>query len=672
MPWDGLPDAGLVVCRAWARGLASPPERSVAEWADAERILGPEEGPIPGPWRTDRVPYMREVMECLTLAHPSRRLTLKASAQIGKTMALLNFAGQIIAETPATVLWVLPSLDEVTKFNKDKLEPMLANSPSVRSKVRALISRDDAASTTRRKVFPGGNIDITTATSSKGLQMVTKRVVLLDEVSEFPFDVDGRGDPVGMAEKRTTAWTGREKIGAASTPGLKGACRISKRWEEGSQGRFHVPCPHCQQMQALEFKNLRWTKGKPETAEYHCTSCGVAIEHRHKAAMLAAGRWVHARPEMVLVHASFALNALYSPFVSWAYVAGEREDSADDPLKDKVFVQQVLGEAYEQRHDVPSHEQLWNRREDRPARRIPPGVLFLIGAVDVQGDRLEWGVYGFDRHMGQWWIDGGIIEGDPALDPIWLDLDKVLLRRWPDAWGKEWGCQAWGIDSGYLPHSVYRYARRHAHRTEPRIMALDGRPKWGEPPIGTPSIRDVDYQGRKIGSVQIWPVGTWDLKTELASALRLTEMGPNEEGAWPRGAMRFPQALSIGFFEQLTAEACVTVAVRGGFEKREWQKIRARNEQWDIAVYARAIARHETAAFVEETWDALTADRCGPPAEAQGDLGALWAPALAAGVEAQQRIEERREEERTAAPPPPAAPAPEEEFFAGSEDFWGD
>lgn len=674
MPWDGLPDAGELIRRAWARGLASPPERTVSEWADAHRVLGPEEGRFPGPWRTERVPYLREIMDTLTLSHPSRRVTLMASAQIGKTMALLNVAGQIIAETPATVLWVLPSLDEAGKFNREKLEPMLANSPAVASKLKALTSRDETGSTTRRKVFPGGNINITGANSSKGLQMVTVRVIILDEVSEFPLDVDGRGDPVGMAEARTIAWTGQEKVAAASTPGMKGQCRISARYEEGSGGRYHVPCPHCGHRQALKFTNLKWTKGDPKSAMYHCAGCGVGIDHREKAAMLAAGSWVHERPELVVSHASFALNALYSPFVAWADVARKREETADDPLQDKVFVQQWLGEAYEPRFDIPSHELLWRRREPWPARRIPPGCLFLTGAVDVQGDRLEWGVYAWDRNLGTFWIDGGILEGDPALDPVWLALDDVLAKTYPDAWGRHWPVQSFGVDTGYLPQRGYAYARRHAGRAEPRVFALDGMPKWGEPPIGTPKPVDVDYDGRKIGSVLKWPVGTWDLKTEVAAALRLTEMGPDEAGAWPKGAMRFPQSLDLGFFEQITAEACIDVGNRAGFTRREWHKVRSRNEQWDIAVYARALARHETAGFTDADWARLTANRTGSDDGAQSDLEALWAPTLKAQAEeaARQKVTEAKAVAVAAAVQIARRNAPEERLYEGAEDFWGD
>lgn len=665
--WPGLRDPRRLVRRAFARGIAAPPRRSPSDWAEAERILGPEEGPYPGPWKTSRVPYLREIMEVMSLNHPCRRVTFKASSQVGKTMATLNFAGQVIAENPTTVFWVLPSLDEAGQFNREKLEPMLGNSPSVRAKLKALVSRDETGSTTKMKRFAGGSIELTGANSSKGLQMRTKQVVILDELSEFPFDVDGRGDPVGMAEARTLAWTGREKILAVSTPGLKGSCRITKRYNEGSAGRYVMPCPHCGHRQALLFENLKWEPGHPEKAFYLCDSGnGCVITSRDKLDMLQHGEWVHEHPERLAVHPSYALNALYSPFLPFDVIAKKAEDSKDNPREEKVFVQQWKGEEYEPRFDVPSHELLWRRREEWPSRRIPPGVLFLMGAVDVQGNRLEWAVYGFDRHFGQYWIDGGILEGDPAQRQVWLDLDEVLARRYADSWGREWPVEAFGIDSGYLSQRVYSYCRRHAHQAEPRVMALDGRHRWGEPAIGAAKPMDVSLEGRKVGEVLLWPVGTWDIKTELASALRLTELGPDESGAWPHGAMRFPRVLDIGFFEEMTSEACVEVDSRGGFTRREWRKLR-KNEQWDLAVYTRALARHETADFTEGRWDALAASRMAPPEQAQADMAALWAPSLKAEAEAAV----------AAAQPPPASasePEPEPEQNTspwGAPPAWG-
>ncbi len=48
--------------------LAKPDvELTVSEYADLYRVVSPESGsPFPGPWRTDRLPYLREPMDCLT------------------------------------------------------------------------------------------------------------------------------------------------------------------------------------------------------------------------------------------------------------------------------------------------------------------------------------------------------------------------------------------------------------------------------------------------------------------------------------------------------------------------------------------------------------------------------------------------------------------------------
>jgi phage terminase large subunit GpA-like protein len=641
---DGATDDTVtaLIRQAVARALAPPPTRTLSAFADAERILGPEEGPYAGAWRTDRVPYMREPMDVAGLMHPANRVTFCASAQIGKTQLEVNLLCQIAVETPAPVLVVVPSLDEARTWNKDKLQPAIDNSPRVRAAVADLISRDETGSTTLRKVFAGGNIEITGANSSKGLQSRTKRVVVLDEVSEFPQDVDGRGDPVDLAEARTLAYRSRRehKIIAVSTPKLKGSCRITARYEEGSRAAYHVPCPHCGTAQELTWDNLTWPDGRPEEARYACTACGTLIEHRDKAGMIAAGTWVHERPELVNIHPSYRINALYSPFVGWSDMAREYERVRDDPVAMKAFDNQWLGIAHEARYDIPAADILHSRREPLPPRRIPPWCLFLTGATDVQGNRLEWAVYGWDRDGGATWIDGGVIEGDPALDPVWAEHDALLAQEWRDAWGKAWRPVLWGIDAGYLSQRVYWYCRRNSFLRTPQVMALDGRPRWGLPAIGSPKSIDVDYLGKKVGVVQLWPVGTWDLKTEVASALKLSEQGPDPAGVRPKGAMRFPDRLSLDFFEQITAEALRERPLRAGYVIREWVKVKQRNEQFDLAVYCRALYRHVTVGFDDAAWARVEAERWGTEDALQSDL---FAPSLMAA--------------RTPAPPPPP-PAP--------------
>jgi phage terminase large subunit GpA-like protein len=619
-----------------ADGLRPDPRRTTAEWAQVERVVS--EGSAQGRWRNERAPYLVEPMERCSLICPTRRVSFKGSAQIGKTQVGLNLAGQVLSETPAEMMVVLPSLNSLRMYNRDKLHPMIQATPALSANVADVTERSGQGSTTSVKSGArGAQVELVTASSSKDLQSRTRRIVVMEEISEYPFDVGGRGDPADQAVARTIAWRKRgEKVVDISTPGLKNSCRITRLYEAGSGGRFLVACAHCDHRQELRFAQLRWPAAKeatatepakpsePEKAAYFCESCGTAIEESQKGRMLAGGAWVHDRPELLDRHASYHLNALYSPFTPWSEVAKEAEKAEADPRKLKTFYQQWLGEAWDEAFDLPKAEILLLRRDKWQPGRVPPGVLTLMGATDVQGDRLEWAVWGFDRRFGQWLIDTGVLEGDPTRPEVWQAHDALLKRRWVDAWGKDRAPDVWGIDSSYLSQQVYGYVRRHAADTVPEVRALDGRSGWRLPAIGTPVMKDVDWNGSKIGSVKLWPVGTWDIKSELAGALRLTEQGPGPEG-WPPGALRFNEKVDRNWLDQLLAEHCIENPRDGS---RKWAKVNSRNEAWDLAVYARALARQATERLTEAEWDKLAALRSGPPEEAQPDLQSYWAPSV--------------------------------------------
>jgi phage terminase large subunit GpA-like protein len=76
-----------------------------------------------------------------------------------------------------------------------------------------------------------------------------------------------------------------------STPTIRGLSRIEREYEASDQRRYFVPCPHCGAMQWLQFERLRWDKGRPDTAAYHCEGCEKSIAEHHKTQMLERGEW---------------------------------------------------------------------------------------------------------------------------------------------------------------------------------------------------------------------------------------------------------------------------------------------------------------------------------------------------------------------------------------------
>jgi phage terminase large subunit GpA-like protein len=234
----GVADGRRVLFDELARLAKPETELTVSEFADKYRVVSPESGsPFPGPWRTDRTAYIREPTDCLHPDHPSRRVTLKFSAQTGKSEVGVNWFAFIVDRAPAPLLVVLPTGGEATKFNRVKLQTMIDASPRIRHRVRPENSRDEAASTTAFKRFAGGFGQITSASSSKGLQMVSIRWLILDEVSGYLRDVDGRGSPSSQARARQKAFGDLAKELAISTPGVAGECEISDLYDASDRPR---------------------------------------------------------------------------------------------------------------------------------------------------------------------------------------------------------------------------------------------------------------------------------------------------------------------------------------------------------------------------------------------------------------------------------------------------
>ena len=653
---EGLKSGRAAFLAAFAAAAVPAPPMDVNAWAEETRVVAAESGsPLPGRWSNAHAPYLREIQDCLSLAHPSASVVSKASAQSAKTEAGVNLIGALIDQAPAPILVVLPTIEEAGKFNKLKLQPTIDATPALAAKVLPPNSRDEQSSTAFFKRFRGGYLALTGANSSSGLQMVSARVLVATEISEYPAEADDRGDPLELAEARLTAWLSRGvKIYYDSTPSLAGACRISAKYEASDQRRFYVPCPSCGAYQVLRWAPdspagaLKWRADAPPFGAYYvCAAHGCVIEHHQKRAMVAGGVWIKTfplddqdtRPPEVIEAAAleawrardsagrapgFAWWQAYVEFVPWDTIVAKYLAAKDDPSKLKVFWQQVLGEAWEEKGEAPDYERLFDRRESFAWRRVPDGALFLTGAADVQNDRIEWDVFAWAADFSSWRIDGGVVEGPTDDAATWRKLDEVVDRRYADARGNAWPVDAFGIDAGYRSQMVYAYVRRHAALE--RLYALDGRPGWKLPPLGTPSKRAVDFEGRKIGAVRLWPVGTYDMKSALYDALRKTIEGPGEDGRWKAGAAHFNEASDREYFKQLTAEFVADQPARSGVVHKVWQRDRSRaNERHDVAVYARALAHHVTVGMGPAEFAKLAAHRQVPAAAVQRDLAALWA-----------------------------------------------
>ncbi|WP_157669298.1 phage terminase large subunit family protein [Chitinibacter sp. GC72] len=576
-----LPDAYKIACEAWAAGLRRPPRVSVSQWADENRVLTESETSEPGLWRTDRVPFMREIMDNLSPWSDVERTVFIKSTQVAGTEALINWIGAVMDRYGGPMLVVEPTIEVSELLSQQRLSNMLSASPSL-SKKFAQQSRDKK-NKALLKEFPGGILRLAGGNSAASLRSMPVKYLGLDEVDAYPGDLDGEGDPVGLAEERTNNFP-RRKVLLVSTPTIKGASRIEVEYERSDQRRYHVPCPHCGEMQHLEWGNLRWSQnaaGEVDRAWYICRECGCHIEEHEKPKMLAAGQWVAKYPERTT--RGYHINSLYSPLGlgrTWRERAQQWLHAQGDVVELKRFVNTCLGETWEDRRGALDADELKARAEPFKFRTIPVGCLLLTLGVDTQDDRLELQLLGWGRDEANWVIDYHIIHGSPTLDETWDKLTEYRQRAIYNQFGIPMRIMATAIDSGgHHTHDVYNYCRKWQHE---RVFAIKGSSTPNKAILGKPSLQDVDYKGQmhKQG-VQLWLVGVDTAKSTLSERLKA-----DAEIEITRRKVHFSIDLGEDYYKQLTAEAYDP-------EKNRWVKRRGRrNEALDTWVYGYAAALH--------------------------------------------------------------------------------
>lgn len=573
-----MADAFTIYNEGFNAGLKPDPLLNISEWADKYRVLSQKASAEPGKWRTSRTPYLKEIMDCLSPYSGIERVVFMKGAQIGGTEVGNNFLGYIVHLSPGPVMLVMPTVDGAKRTSKTRIDPMFAAIPELKGVISERRSKD-ASNTTLMKEFQGGVLVLTGANSAIGLRSMPVRYIFLDEIDAYKGDVEGEGDPVNLAIKRTSTFN-RRKIFMVSTPTIQSVSRIEYEYEQSDQRHYMVPCPYCNKRQSLKWKQIHWENNDPQTAVYICEHCGGIIEEHLKTWMLENGIWEKSNPSSKI--AGFHLSSLYSPvgWFSWADAVKQFLDAKNKDNLLKVWVNTVLGETWLEKGEAPEWQILFDKREDYQQELIPSGGLFLTAGADVQKDRIECEVVAWGRNRESWSVGYFIINGDTAREDVWNELTEFSRRYFEHSSGAMLPISRFAIDSGFATQQVYNWVRKQPLNFAMAVKGTDS----GVTPLGLPTKVDLNVNGKKLRrGAKVWTVGTSILKSELYQFLRLTK---NEDESFPAGYCHFPKYDSE-YFKQLTAEQLVTKVVRG-YQKREWQKTRERNEALDCRVYARA------------------------------------------------------------------------------------
>lgn len=598
-------DAAIYIADQFYKGAEPDSYMSVSEWADAYRMLSSKSASEPGRWRTARTPYLKEIMDCLSPKSPIQKVVFMKGAQIGGTECGNNWIGYIIHKAPGPIMAVSPTVDMAKRNSRQRIDPLIEECTALKSVVSSPKARDKG-NTILSKDFQGGVLVMTGANSAVGLRSMPARYLFMDEIDGYPPDIDGEGDPILLAERRTATFSKRKKIFLVSTPTIKGLSNIEREFGMTDQRYYVVPCPYCHKFQRLVWDNIRSTD---TGVMYECEHCHALIAEHYKSQMLEKGFW-QPMEKSDGITAGFHLSSLYSPvgWLSWKECVDIYEKAKKNQTLMQGFQNTILGETYEAESDAPEWQRLYEKRETYPIGTIPMGGLFLTAGVDIQKDRIECEIVAWGRNKQSWSVEYFVLDGDTAKPEVWKQLENVLNRDYQHKSGITLPIRVMCIDSGYATQDVYSFVKDYsqavwggsgARASQPRtVVAIKGQSR------DTAMILSTSKADTKKKGLKVWNVSGPVIKTELYRWLRMQRTG---EDASQFGRCHFPQ-YAEEYFKQLTSERQV-IKISNGYPKSVWEKDPLRrNEALDCRVYARAgAAIYGLDRMSEKGWQELEA-----------------------------------------------------------------
>ncbi len=596
----------------------------ISEWAEKHRHLRERISSIPGKWHNMFTPYLTGIMN--TAGFPGVEvIILCKTPQTGGSEAGHNIVGYAVDRAPGPVLYVFPDENTARENAKDRIIPMIEDSPRMREYLTG--SGDDMASL--RINLSHMVIYLGWSGSVARLGNKPIRYLILDELDKYK-NPKNEASSEDLAEKRTTTWTDRGRlVFKLSTPTTEqGPIWKAFMKEAGCRFDYWVRCPHCNVIQLMKFDNITWSasyrakllarlKGQPEppvleneplpdpetvlaerSAEYLCEHCGALWDDHDRDRAARRGEWRERASGLDLnahlntyrpLKVGFHLPAWLSYFVSLSAVAHAflkyKHSGKLDDLKN--FVTQFKAEPWKEQHAERNEDLILALCDSRPRGIVPlpeehpdpahrrPPVAALLAAVDTQGTYFRYLIRAFAYGASEesWLVQCGTLAD-------FSDIETVLWKSvYKDGNGKAYRVRNSIIDAmGNRTKKVYQFCVKHRGR----IVPYQGVQTLPIPvdPSNIEFFPDEKGVKQKIpGGLLLHRVNTKFFKDDLSAKLA---MHPSDPGAFHLHSNERKE------LEQYAKEMCAEV---WSDEKQAWINPHERDEHfWDCEVMLQALA----------------------------------------------------------------------------------
>ena len=551
------------------RQLQPPENLTVSEWAEKYRMLDSKTSAMPGPWRNEKTPYLKEIMDEF-INYDTEEIIFCKPSQVGGTEAMQNMLGYVIQQDPSPTLIVYPTDTLAESISKNRLEPMIRASKPLRK----LYNENESSKLELQ--FEGMYLSLNGANSPSALASKAIKYLFLDEVDKYPGASKKEADPIRLARERTKTFTNQRKIYMTSTPTLQTGHIWQALMGADIEKHYFVPCPHCGEYIELKFSNLRFPDGegldnseRADMAVYVCQECGCKITDQDRDRMIRYGEWREVRRNTkASKKVAFWINTLYSPFVRFSEIVKEFLDSKDNPDLLQNFVNSWLAEPWEDTKLKTDADMVMERQTDLPQLVVPDWARYLTGGVDIQETCLYWTI----RAWGPYITSQNIAHGQ-ALS--FQDIESIMNTPYLTESGEQVVVSLCLVDSGYETDSSYDFCASNS--------------EWAMPVKGANNPMMSHFKMSKINKVDSRAYGMNlvlvdgdKYKDMIASRMRKD----NGKGAW-----MVYEGCDQEYAEQVTAEHKVNVK-SGSRTIQKWVSKHSHidNHYLDCEVYSLAAA----------------------------------------------------------------------------------
>lgn len=554
-----------------------PEPKQPSEWS-RENVSIAIGNALPGLISYADAAYQKEIIDIADM-RKTTYVSIMSAAQCGKTMIGLVLSAYYILHKPRSIIVVQPTETDVRVFLASKFDPMMrtnANLARAFVKPRSL----DGVFNNQFRDFRGGHLMLCWGGSATTLRGRSAPVCIIDEVDGMP--VLPEGHPADIVSERSTTFGDSRLVIEMSTPTDKGMSRIDSRFQLGDMRRWLMRCVNCHDFREPAWDDVEWQEDNPvDSARWVCRNCGYQHKNYERIEASRNGIWKETNP--FINHASFHISGLCSPLRRLGDMTMTYQGLIDDGKPFITFINTNLGEPYSLDASSANDLDLEGRAEDYDAE-VPEGVRGLTGAVDVQNDRLEVGIYGWDKNARNWVIAYSVLYGNPSEKDVWNELGKFLMRGWTRKDETQQHLITVGIDTRYETIHVENFItswRRKLSRIGCRLFAIRGTNS-----MRNPSVIQRSTNRYKVGKLSIGEMVNVNAHASKIHAMRLLNVDDPDAPGYCRFSIHLDQA----FFDSLTAEEMQQTLDRRGYPKIEWVKLRERNEAFDIFRYAHAMA----------------------------------------------------------------------------------